>query len=274
MELHASFMRFVIDYETEDRNLAVSPLLKIVYEQFCAKFLSGDSVHAATASMDEATRVELIRTCGDAYRALVRSGAVSPHDRPLHIAPKSALFEAAKDGRASLSAVFGGQGANDVLSELRQLYSTYPETQEYIQKMARAINTCAKSPESQRIGLHTDGMAIVEWLEDESKAPSEAYLLSAPVSFPLIGLTQLANYWLMLQVCACVRVCVACVCARVLVLLVVRLRVLVGTSCMLSASSKGALYSRPHVVHEKPRKIQCRQQVASAQALLYYLRFH
>lgn len=48
MELHASFMRFISEYETEDRNLALAPLLKIVYEQFCSKFLGGDGIHSAT----------------------------------------------------------------------------------------------------------------------------------------------------------------------------------------------------------------------------------
>lgn len=48
MELYAAFLRFVTDYETEDRNLALAPLLKIVYDQFCPKFLGGDGIHTAT----------------------------------------------------------------------------------------------------------------------------------------------------------------------------------------------------------------------------------
>jgi hypothetical protein len=48
MELHAAFLRFVTDYETEDRNLALAPLLKIVYDQFCSKFLGGRGIHTAT----------------------------------------------------------------------------------------------------------------------------------------------------------------------------------------------------------------------------------
>lgn len=65
-----------------------------------------------------------------------------------------------------------------MIAELRQLYFTYPETQEYVQKMSRVINSCAKSPEAQKIGLHTNGMNILEWVEDEAKAPSEDYLLT------------------------------------------------------------------------------------------------
>lgn len=69
------------------------------------------------------------------------------------------------------------QGANFVLTELRQLYTTYPETQEYIQKMARILNACAKTPEALKLSLHNNGMDILSWLEDETKAPSEDYLL-------------------------------------------------------------------------------------------------
>jgi hypothetical protein len=69
------------------------------------------------------------------------------------------------------------QGANHVLAELRQLYFTYPETQEYVQKMARIVHAQSKTPEALKIGLHTNGMNILEWLDDETKAPSEDYLL-------------------------------------------------------------------------------------------------
>lgn len=80
---------------------------RIMLPQFCVPH--GHSLTARSSNLDETTRTDLIRTCGNAYRALLRAGVVSPRDRPMHLAPASALFEAAKDGRATISAVFGGQ---------------------------------------------------------------------------------------------------------------------------------------------------------------------
>jgi len=34
----------------------------------------------------------------------------------------------------------------------------------------------------------------MRWLQDEESTPDLNYLVSAPVSFPLIGLVQLAHY--------------------------------------------------------------------------------
>lgn len=43
--------------------------------------------------------------------------------------------------------------------------------------MTRVVHAQSKTAEALKIGLHTNGMNILEWVEDESKAPSEEYLL-------------------------------------------------------------------------------------------------
>ncbi|GKU09911.1 unnamed protein product, partial [Fusarium langsethiae] len=42
--------------------------------------------------------------------------------------------------------------------------------------------------------IYTQGLPFINWLESGSNAPSEEYLTFAPVSFPLIGILQLASY--------------------------------------------------------------------------------
>lgn len=53
--------------------------------------------------------------------------------------------------QASIATVFGGQGANGVLGELAQLYTTYPEVQDYVQRMCAVLKTAADSPEAQLV---------------------------------------------------------------------------------------------------------------------------
>eukprot|EP01134_Creolimax_fragrantissima_P001062 CFRG1062T1 len=199
-ELHHRFLKFVLEYETLDQGLAITPLLHIVYEHFCTFYLEEKGIHTKTAHMDEDTRVQLIRLCGRAHSRLVATGLIDANVKPLHAANHYALFNAVKQGKASISAVFGGQGASTVLEELEQVYSTYPECQEMVRIMCEVVKQCAASKEAKEVGLHVQGLDIEMWLDDKITRPSMDYLLSSPVSFPLIGITQLTHYWIMLKV--------------------------------------------------------------------------
>ena len=47
-------------------------------------------------------------------------------------------------------------------------------------------------PQAKAADAHAQGFALTEWLE--GAAPGADYLASASVSYPLVGLTQLAHY--------------------------------------------------------------------------------
>ncbi|KAI9301357.1 hypothetical protein BJ944DRAFT_169215 [Cunninghamella echinulata] len=48
--------------------------------------------------------------------------------------------------------------------------------------------------------FHSKGLDILRWLKNPDVRPDLQYLVSAPVSFPLIGLIQLLHYYVMLRV--------------------------------------------------------------------------
>lgn len=91
-----------------------------------------------------------------------------------------------------LFAVFGGQGPT-WLSELAGIYKAYPYTRPLIEKAAQVVNEQVLDAEIAALYLPGHGFPLLSWIEDVD-VPSSTYLCSAPVSCPMILLTQLANY--------------------------------------------------------------------------------
>lgn len=113
----------------------------------------------------------------------------------------SALLQMAADGAVGLFPMFGGQGV-EWLPELRSLYFTYPETRGLIERGAAILQEYAKKHEVAKSFLR-HGFDIITWIkEDEtsSKIPSKEYLFSAPISYPMIGFTQLVQYFITVKI--------------------------------------------------------------------------
>jgi fatty acid synthase subunit alpha len=115
--------------------------------------------------------------------------------------PVSALFAAAAKGNASIFALFGSQGTNEVyFDELKSLYDTYAP---FMSEFLTTVTTTVLSPladSQQSTPFYTYGMDVVSWLSGASSRPSTAYLASVPIAFPLIGLTQLIQYLVVCRV--------------------------------------------------------------------------
>jgi malonyl CoA-acyl carrier protein transacylase len=120
--------------------------------------------------------------------------------------PKRSISSVFHDQKAGLFGQFGGQGA-DYFDELVTLFSKAKAAgqggkprlvRQLVEGSAYALFRACASVEAQKLpgGMHEHGMGVLEWLnsEDLGSRPALAYLRSAPVSYPLIGLTQLANY--------------------------------------------------------------------------------
>ena len=109
--------------------------------------------------------------------------------------PKSLLLEESVAGKASIFALFGGQGTNEVyMDELQNLYDIYkPFVAPFIQTVTRDILVPLAEQEEEST-FYTFGLDVASWLADSTSRPTVAYLASVPISFPLIGLTQLVQY--------------------------------------------------------------------------------
>ncbi|KAI5983403.1 hypothetical protein EDD15DRAFT_2390897 [Pisolithus albus] len=107
----------------------------------------------------------------------------------------SFIRPATSKGDASIYALFGGQGTNEVyFDELQALYDSY---EPYVSPLITAITEEVLIPLA---GAHASssfynyGMDVISWLSGAVARPSIAYLASVPISLPLIGLTQLIQY--------------------------------------------------------------------------------
>ncbi|KXJ85907.1 acyl transferase/acyl hydrolase/lysophospholipase [Microdochium bolleyi] len=97
--------------------------------------------------------------------------------------------------RRPACAVFGGQGLRgDYLQELKELSETYASLiRDLLQSSCELLFELAAT-DAVTAKYYHKGLDILLWLRQPEQTPDAAYLRSAPVSAPLIGLTQLIQY--------------------------------------------------------------------------------
>jgi fatty acid synthase subunit beta len=161
-------------------------VLKLVMNEFERAFMRGNDVHAVAATLPGivAKKNQVVEAY---YAGRAAAGRpTKPYD--------SALFRAASDDAAGIYTVFGGQGnIEEYFDELRSIYTTYPSfIEDLIVSSAELLQTLSREPEASK--LYPKGLDIMRWLQDRDAQPDTDYLVSAPVSLPLIGLVQLAHY--------------------------------------------------------------------------------
>ncbi|KYK59616.1 fatty acid synthase beta subunit dehydratase [Drechmeria coniospora] len=188
-ELVARYLGFVareVEEGEDDAQGSYEEVLKLVLNEFERAFLRGNEAHALAATLPgiESKKLEVIRSY---YLArAVSNRTIKPHE--------SALLRAAGDGTARVYTIFGGQGnIEEYFEELRELFQTYPSfVGELITSAAEQLQTLSKHPGAKK--MFPKGLDIMNWLQHADSTPDVDYLVSAPVSFPLIGLVQMAHY--------------------------------------------------------------------------------
>ncbi|KAJ6477506.1 fatty acid synthase, partial [Mycena sanguinolenta] len=188
VELAARFLGFVA------QNLHQSPartaLLLNVFKHFTSTYLHTKEIHSLVTSYDTEVRRTVLTSYFLALAAL-RENKVDA----IPTGPQSALLTAVAAKKASVFALFGGQGTNEVyFDELQSLYDIYKP---FVSQFLATVTNDALIPfaEAQNASPHyTFGLDVLSWLSGASSRPSTTYLASVPVSFPLIGLTQLVQY--------------------------------------------------------------------------------
>ncbi|KAH0541502.1 beta subunit of fatty acid synthetase [Glutinoglossum americanum] len=188
-ELVARYLGYIVD-EVEDgeddAQGSYAEVLKLVLNEFERAFLRGNEVHAVAASLPGIVqkKIAVIKAYYAARFSVNRP--IRPHE--------SALFRAAADGNARIFAIFGGQGnIEEYFDELREVYTTYPGfIEKFIASSADLLQSLARDHRAEKLYPH--GLNVMRWLQNKDSQPDTDYLVSAPVSLPLIGLVQLAHY--------------------------------------------------------------------------------
>ncbi|KAL8728265.1 MAG: hypothetical protein Q9166_005505 [cf. Caloplaca sp. 2 TL-2023] len=175
-----------VDEGEDDAQGTYGEVLKLVLNEFERAHLQGNDVHALAASLPGIAQKKLLVV--QSYFA-----ARASTKRPIK-SHESALTRSAEDGKATLYAIFGGQGnIEEYFDELRDIYNTYPSfVEQIITRSAELLLSLSRDPRVEK--LYSKGLDVLGWLHNRDSQPDTDYLVSAPVSLPLIGLVQLAHY--------------------------------------------------------------------------------
>ncbi|KAL9127697.1 MAG: hypothetical protein Q9217_003470 [Psora testacea] len=183
---YLGYLAAAVDADDDDAQETYTEILTIVLTEFERVFLIGNDIHALASSLPGIAQKKLL---------VVKSyyAARASANRPLRAHP-SALFRAAGDQEAGIYAIFGGQGnIEEYFDELREVYTTYPSfVEKLVEDSASLLQTLSRDPRAEK--LYSKGLDVMQWLHNKDAQPDTDYLVSAPVSLPLIGLVQLAHY--------------------------------------------------------------------------------
>ena len=191
IELSARFLAYVAESIVEDQSThARTALLLNVFKYFTTTYLATKDIHSLTSTFDTDTRKTVLSAYFLAFAALKAREIDASIQKQ-----ESALLATALSEKASIFALFGGQGTNEVcFDELQNLYDIYkPFVDSFVQSLTEGVLVPLVA-EEEASTYYTFGLDVVSWLSGAAAHPAVPYLASVPISFPLIGLTQLVQY--------------------------------------------------------------------------------
>lgn len=96
-------------------------------------------------------------------------------------------------GETPIFIQFAGQGVK-YMDDLRRMHATCPGIRPFIQDAIAEIKTQAALYDDARTGFFDRGLDVDHWIASPEATPDLGYLLSSPLSHPLIFLTQISSY--------------------------------------------------------------------------------
>ncbi|CUM64807.1 uncharacterized protein PRCAT00002420001 [Priceomyces carsonii] len=198
-ELFSKFLGYVAGLvQLEGDHDQLKEILAFALQDFESRYLSTSDIHTLAADLYgddtyETSLPKLKELIKNYFNALINSDAnVNKVESDLL---KNSGTLNKKTNRAKIYAIFGGQGnIDDYFEELRELKSMYNGlVEDLIQVVAEKLNQLVKTTENVD-KIYTQGLDILTWLQDPDQTPDQDYLLSVPVSCPLICLIQLCHY--------------------------------------------------------------------------------
>ncbi len=192
-ELLARFLGYISNLVDPNLSGQFDQVLLLVLSEFETRFLNGHDIHTLASNL---VKTEDYPTTLDKAKLVVKDyfNARIVAKKPFK-KTDSALFRSVLNDEAKIVAIFGGQGnTDDYFEELRDLYNIYNGlVADVIKAAADKLNSLVRSTnDTERV--YTQGFDLINWLEHPEKTPSNEYLLSIPVSCPLICVIQLAHY--------------------------------------------------------------------------------
>ncbi|KAJ3188792.1 3-oxoacyl-[acyl-carrier-protein] synthase [Gaertneriomyces sp. JEL0708] len=179
----------------------VLPFVAVVFRHLHVRLIKNNDIHviARETLTTPDIRSSVLRTYYQALVSLKRHGLLTSQS-DYYKPSQSALFNAVVAGRVKLLTVFGGQGnVEEYFNELVNVYNTYEAfARPFINQAALTLAQHSGSIEAQ--AEHSTKIDVLSWLEKPETRPSTEDLLATHLSLPLIGLTQLTNYYITFKI--------------------------------------------------------------------------
>ncbi|OGE55204.1 hypothetical protein PENARI_c004G09587 [Penicillium arizonense] len=186
LELCCLFMQYIMQGITQERHgdLDISVLHQVL-NTLHVDLLQNENIHTVLASMNQDKNRDrpILQAYFQACRETRSSCAVAT----------SSLLADVDQGHAQIFALFNGQGVESYFDELLAAYDIYhPQLASFIYTVSNPLIHLAQ--EAQFKPLFPHGLDVDLWLRVPESRPNASYLADAPVSFPLIGLSQFVQY--------------------------------------------------------------------------------
>ena len=185
--------RFILHIATDCGSPGNYELIQLTWEYLERELRCDLDIHTLVAAHIQHPETQL-RTLGLYFSAQYAAGGITEPPTP-------ALIQAQRQGKAVIYGLFGGQGiAKNYFNDIQNAYIAYALLiDDLLRPAARVLATLSRDPRVR--DQFSEGLDVLQWLEDPESVPSSDYLLSAPVSFPLIGLLQLISVKSILASC-------------------------------------------------------------------------
>ncbi|KAH7370162.1 putative fatty acid synthase beta subunit dehydratase [Rhexocercosporidium sp. MPI-PUGE-AT-0058] len=189
VHLLSLFLAFVCEGKRKDDD--IMEVISHVLNQMKDDFLENGSIHTAVTSLaiPHAAKLEIIRIYLSA-----RSIVGFDMESQASFTPSPFLQAAKASSDIKVYGVFGGQGSDRFyFDDLAQTFKTYqPMVGSLVETLALTLRELSSRDE---FSIHfQSGIDPLAWLDNPDSRPSDACLLNAPLSLPLIGLLQLMHY--------------------------------------------------------------------------------
>ncbi|KAI5956395.1 FAS1 [Candida jiufengensis] len=188
VELYGKFLGFISLQPNQEE------ILKNSIKDFESTFLSNNDIHSFAVKI---LQDENYPTTTTKIKNLVKNYYQCNQQITNNIKNESSnLLYHSKTGDAKLAAIFGGQGnTDDYFEELREIYNLYQNliVEDLLIPITDELNKLVKQ-NSEFDKIYTQGLNILRWLKHPETTPDQDYLLSVPVSCPIICIIQLCHY--------------------------------------------------------------------------------
>ncbi|OBA21038.1 beta subunit of fatty acid synthase [Metschnikowia bicuspidata var. bicuspidata NRRL YB-4993] len=192
-ELFAKFVGFTASLVDPAAAGQFDEILPRLLQEFELRYVAGLDIHTFAAALlaDDTyptTPLKAKEVIKCYFDAVIASKATIPR-------ADAALVQQLAARTAKTLAIFGGQGnSDDYFEELRELNHTYRGlVTDLLARVAHRLSDLVKTTENVD-KIYTQGFDIMAWLKSPDQTPDQDYLLSVPVSCPLICVIQLCHY--------------------------------------------------------------------------------